>query len=60
MCENWFRKRAENLWEGKAGPYSSKAWQKNLKYAKETKKFFVNSKRVGQDFLVNDCIIRDF
>ena len=60
MYENWFRKCAENLREGKAGLYSSKAWQKNLRYAKETKKFFVNSKRVGQDFLANNCIIHDF
>ena len=60
MCEHWFRKRSTDIQEGRVGPYSSKAWYKNLRYAKETKKFFVNAKNIGRDFLVNECMIREF
>ena len=31
----------------------------NLRYAKETKRFFANAKKVGQDFLVKSCEIRN-
>jgi hypothetical protein len=40
------------------GPYPSKAWSKNLRYAKETKKFFANFKKIGRNFIIDDCMIR--
>lgn len=58
MSECWFQKRVQDIQSGKVGAYSSKAWSKNLRYAKETKKFFVNCKNVGRNFLINECMIR--
>ena len=55
MCENWFKKRSEGIHAGRVGPNSSIAWQKNLKYAKETKKFVKNSMDLAERFLVDTC-----
>lgn len=60
MCEHWFQKRVEDIQSGKVGPYPSKSWVKNLRYARETKKFFANCKNTGENFLTNDCMIGRF
>lgn len=59
MCERWFRKRIESIRKGEAKMYSSTQWQKNLRYEKETKKFFKNCKNIGRDFLVKECLVKN-
>jgi hypothetical protein len=53
MCENWFQKRVKAIQSGAACPNSSKGWSGSLKYAKETKRFVMNFKNIGRDFLIN-------
>ena len=60
MCERWFQKRSEDIRQDRVKPYSSKVWQKNLKYAKETKRFLVNGMNLGQEFLISTCLVRPF
>lgn len=57
MCKQWFQKRLEAIREGRVGPYSSTQWQKYLRYQKETKQFFGNSKNIARDFLMKECAI---
>lgn len=59
LCEHWFQKRLQSIRAHAGGTYTSTQWGKNLRYAKETKKFFVNAKKVGQDFMVESCEIRN-
>ena len=58
MCKRWYQKHLESIKEGKGRPYSSAEWTKNLRYGKETKKFFTNWKNIGQRFLMEECGIR--
>ena len=60
MCERWFQKRSEDIRQGKVGPYSSKVWQKNLRYAKETKRFLIKGMDLGQGFLISTCLACGF
>lgn len=60
MCERWFRKRLESLRSGTARPYSSSAWAKNLRYAKETKNFIQTLDHIGRNFLAEDCTIQNW
>lgn len=59
MCERWFRKRIQAIREGEAKLFSSTQWQKNLRYDKDTKKFFMNWKNIGRDFLVGECLVQN-
>lgn len=53
LCEHWFKRRLENILSGKARPLGSSTWVKNLRYEKETKKFFSNFKDLGDEFLTD-------
>jgi hypothetical protein len=55
MCEQWFQKRLEQLHAGSTRPYNATQWAKNLRYAKQTKKFIENTKKIGRNFLANNC-----
>jgi len=54
LCEHWFQRRLENIVSGKARPLGSVTWVKNLRYEKETKKFFTQFNRLGDQFLANN------
>lgn len=59
LCEHWFKKCADALRSGKARPYTSTQWGKNLRYEKKGKAFFSNIKNIGRDFLIQDCRIKE-
>jgi hypothetical protein len=58
MCERWFQNRLQSIRDGRAKPYSSSAWKKNLRYEKDTKAFYTNWKVIGEDFLMGSCNVR--
>jgi len=60
MCEHWFKKRSADIQAGKVGPYPSKSWIKNLRYAKDARRFVTNANNIGQRFLDEHCVLQDF
>ena len=57
MCEQWFQKRLQSIKSGEGRVFSSKVWSKNLKYAKQKQGFYTGAKKIGEDFIINNCMV---